>query len=261
MSLHSSVYQRYGRRTAEAVDRFFDAMRLPQPEEGEFSETDDKGYLVFLNDTGTVIRLTKKREGIWSFCPRVLHPLGTRIVGKLRADINPGITCPITDEQREELREGLHTDKLEFVDQKHYNGGTLPAAANLIEEGYAVAIDPIAVRDLSSAAGLVKRWLNRAFTPGRAAAAEAPDDPQAIIYRPLKDIFKAAWGTGTDQPDAGLIRKFWEKAREMKTSGLLKASWLTPELASRNYNNIYEGSRAYEGHISVNNVFAHLSRR
>jgi hypothetical protein len=259
--LHSSVYQRYGRRTAEAVDRFFDAMQLPQPEEGEFSETDDRGYLVFLNDSGTVIRLTQKREGIWGFSRRVLHPLGTRIVGRLRADINPGITCPLTDEQREELHEGLRNDNLMFADQKHYNGGTLPAVANLIKEGYAVAIDPIAVLDLSSAVGLVKRWLRRAVTPGHAAAAEAMDDPQAIIYRPLKDIFKAAWQTGTDQPDAGLIRKFWEKAREMKASGLLKASWLTPELASRNYNNIYQGSRAYEGHMHTNRVLEHLSRR
>jgi hypothetical protein len=261
MSLHSAIFERYGQRTADAVDRFFDDMQLPRPEDGEFSETDDKGYLVFLNDTGTVIRLTKKRDGLWSFSPRVLHPLGTRIAGRLRADINPGITCPITDEQREELRDGLHVHKLDFVDHKLYNGGTLPAVANLIKEGYAVAIDPIAVRDLSSSVGLVKRWLKRAFTPGHAASAEAPDDPQAIIYRPLKDIFKAAWPSGSNQPDAGLIRKFWDKAREMKTSGLLKASWLTQEMASRNYNNIYEGSRAYEGHMHTNRIFASLSRQ
>lgn len=261
MSLHSSIYERYGRRTADAVYRFFDGMQLPQPEDGEFSKTHDKGYLVFLNDSGTVIRFTNKREGLWNFSSRVLHPLGSRITGRLRADINPGITCPLTDEQREELVEGLGTDKLQFYDPGHYNGGSLPAVTNLLKEGYAVNLDPLAVQDLSSAVTRMKRWLIRTFAPEAAAATpEAPDDPQAIIYRPLKDIFKAAWQTGTGTPDADLIRKFWDKAREMKASGLLKASWLTQDMASRNYMNIYQGSRNYEGHIEANRIFASLRR-
>jgi hypothetical protein len=245
MSLYDRAYQLYGARTAKRMNTFFNDMQLPMPSEHEFTETEDKGFLVFLNEPGVVIRFTNKWKDVWNESRRVLHPLGSRITGRLRADINPGILCPLTDRQREELQDGLKEERLMLSDAGHYNGGTLPAVEGIIKAGHVVAVDPFAVIDLSSRVSKVGKILSRVFSK---PAMPAEDDPQTKLYGRLRDIFTAAWKKD-DHPDPGLIRAFWQECREMKEEKRLLTSWLTAEMANRNYKNAYWGSINYMQHM------------
>src|ERR1035437_5317745 len=132
MNLYSRAQQLYGTHTANRISAFFNDVQLPMPSDGEFSETEDKGFLVFLNTKGVVIRLTQKNRGQWDESRRVLHSLGSRETGKLRADINPGIPCPMTEQQQRELLDPRHGKNLDFNAPALYNGGPLPAVSQLI---------------------------------------------------------------------------------------------------------------------------------
>ena len=246
MSLYSNAYNQYGGRAARKIKEFFNAMQLPEPSEGEYSETHDKGYLVFLNDPGVVIRITRANLTLWDH-PRVLQPLGSVPAGKLRIDINPGIHCPATEEQRNEAMDDLTKDNLQLFDPALYNCGTLPAVTNLIKAGYAVALDPVAVDDISRTATWARKLLGSKFSQ----AAAPKYDPQAILYGHLRETFKAAWKNGGAQPDATGIKVFWQECREMKAAKKLVASWLTQDMASRNYKNAYEGSLHYGLHMKL----------
>jgi hypothetical protein len=194
-SLYSNANNRYGGRTARKISEFFNAMQLPEPSEGEYSETHDKGYLVFLNDPGVVIRITRANLTLWNH-PRVLQPLGSVPAGKLRIDINPGIHCPATEKQRNEAMDDLGKDNLQLFDPALYNCGTLPAVEKLIKAGYAVALDPVAVDDISRTATWARKLLGSKFS----RAATPAYDPQTLLYGHLRETFNRRGKTPARAP-------------------------------------------------------------
>ncbi|HEY8191597.1 MAG TPA: hypothetical protein VIG74_04165 [Alphaproteobacteria bacterium] len=80
--------------TPAAVKDFFTALRLPVPEENEFTKTTDEGFIIFLNPYGLAIRMTSHRIAPVTH-PLVLQPLLRVATGQYRIDVTPGIECPI----------------------------------------------------------------------------------------------------------------------------------------------------------------------
>lgn len=85
--------------SAEEIENFFGGMGLPMPEKGEYYEGVGEKFLVFLNDYGLAIRLTPAYRVVREENPHFLKSLFNRKAGKYEIDIDPGLQCPVPEDQ------------------------------------------------------------------------------------------------------------------------------------------------------------------
>jgi hypothetical protein len=209
---------------AANVRTLFNALAMPLPPRDAFTKTVDGGMLVFLNDPACVMRIVCTRDiphAVLHDHPLILQPLGSRMAGNIRVDINPGIHCPVAADVPDRLRAALANDNIRLVDDKTLNCGVLP--------GLPAGDDAPVVLDLGAV-----RKLHGSFKDAmRAAMGYVPpprtdrDDIQARHYAPLRAAFARAWPEKAALPDAQKIQEFWDQCRAFKIAGKLVTSWLT----------------------------------
>lgn len=222
------------KETPAAVKDFFTAMRLPVPQENEFTETSDCGFIVFLNPYGLAIRMTLHDTAPVTH-PLVLKPLLRTTVGQYRIDVTPGIECPIKYHDADDLESCLHFDTASL-----HNAGYLP------DTGIPVVLDPrgifILSRSVERTAALLRKHDYRDNT----------QDPQEKLYGPLKKIFNETWPGCKGTPDPAKLQTVWDKCRDMKDEGKLVTSWLKGEIfTTNNYKNAFTGSRLYAARLEA----------
>ncbi len=235
-SLIDNIHSRYGSATARAAGDFFNRMALPFPHGREYTDTKDRGYIVFLNAAGCVLRLTHDGRFPLVRHPRVLQPLGSEKVRSLRIDINPGVRWPVERRYASELIHELEKDHVIFDDPAADNCGMLPVIDDSTPKDYAVVIDTADVRNLFfSCAAIAKILREKFFTPPSPVA----PSPQEKLYGPLREVFHRIQAGTVTAPD------FWNACKQMKRNGALRTDWLTPEMARCGFKNIHEGSQRY----------------
>lgn len=199
-----------------AVYAYFDSLLLPHPNlwrENCF-KTYDGGLLVPLNPFGCLIRVTRADRYPVVTHPPFLTPLGTRHLSPaVRADLFPGLHCPISIRDARDFRETMEGAFAFFRPGELHPGnlGRLP-------DGQIRIIDPdVLIPDfeaqrvekrLRAAPALSYVW-NRAVGP----------------FEALSQAFAGAWPPGTPAADPEKMRVFWEKCILCKDLGILKSGW------------------------------------
>lgn len=219
--------------TCAAVKDFFTAMRLPVPEKNEFTETNDCGFIVFLNPYGLAVRMTLHAVAPVTH-PLVLQPLLRVAAGQYRIDVTPGIECPIEYDDADDLESCLHFDTA-----SPHNAGYLP------DTGIPVVLDPRGIFLLSKSVERTAALLSKHNYRDRV-------DPQEKLYGPLKKLFNEAWPGCNEKPEPAKLQNVWNKCRDMKEGGKLVTSWLKGEIfTTHNYKNAFTGSQLYAARLEA----------
>jgi len=221
MNIIESINYVTGPGCAEPLADFFNAMAMPLPGDKQFTRTTDLGALVFLDAPGCVLRITNDEQFPAIKHRRVLQPVFSRPAGAFRAEIFPGIRCPVSSDERiieaaQELIEGgiSFPNPLEIRDD---NFGQLP-------DGFVVAVDMGALADT------------------RAGTRETV---RQDLYEDLAQAFGAAWPDGAARPDAGRLAQAWALCLKMKEQGLLAADWQQPGRYSGDFKGMKHGGTSY----------------
>lgn len=230
-TLKGLIEGRYGSMAFNTIANFFDAMQMPLPAEGEFTLTRDFGILVFLNDVGSVLRLTDNRYYPLLPHDNILQPYGSRTLGWLRADLNPGIGLCIDAEDTTALKATLNEDNINFHDDTRYNSGYLPG----LGRNHAVVLDAGACKALYESAIVIAQLVDKTRTARSV---------QAEHYKPLRDAFDAVWPENASRPSG--LATLWDACRDMKAKGFLVTSWLDSHPCMiPGFKNMVEGSTRY----------------
>jgi hypothetical protein len=219
----------YGSDTARQTSAYLENIGLPTPNAiGQYYRTSDTGRMLFLDDYGCVVRFTIDKEQPLVDSPLVIQPLGSKIIGKFRADIIPGIRSCDSSEVAAALKKNTHKTGIDYFDCHDFNCGLLPNVNDAIPHDYAVILDLGAVKKLTGITASVKNLLNATLNKTGLSALfnkESAPSPQDILYAPLKSAFAAAWPDGTEKPDAALVKKFWSLCRDETAKGTLVPGW------------------------------------
>ncbi len=224
MSLYAYIARRFDAPTLDAVTAFFAAARLPEPEEGEYFASYDSGQVVFLNDEACTLRLLSPGARTPAH-PAVLQPLGSRMLGKLRLDIVPGLRCMPPEDTFEALAEGIEQDGYIFGD-----GDREARNAGLLPDGSALILDPGALRKLSR---------------GVAIAGDALLARQQV-FAPLRTAFDRCWPDGASLPAPEKLAAFFQDCRDARADGTLTAGWT--QLSGREFQKSREIKKAASGY-------------
>lgn len=228
MSLYERIRRRFGPSSMEAAKAFFEAARLPEPDDGEHFTTYDSGEILFLNDEGCTLRFSAASSSSHAH-PRALQPLGSRMLGDMRLDFLPGGKCMPAEQAFEEMAGELETDGYHFApdDREPRNGIELP-------DGTVLLVDPGAVKKLSR---------------GVTVTGEALYARQRI-FDPLRAAFARCWPEDEDGiPAPEKLAEFLKTCREAREKGTLTAGWKT--LTSRDFGasrKIKEAASNYQRH-------------
>jgi hypothetical protein len=245
---------------SEKYGSYFSALHLPEPNDGEYVRTYDGGYLNFLSRYGMILRFTEAARCPLIDHPRILQPIASRLIGRYRADLYPGIYSPAL-EGRERLEEELNADNISFNinvfmsggENRPDNCGYLPKPDGSGPSDYIVVLDPDACRDYgpkeasapaitaeampASDAGTnsklwqkMREFFRRADSLPRPVKPSPlplvlPDTPQTRLYRPLIEAFHVAWPAEEKEPAPEKIHAFWSLCRQMKGEEVLIAQW------------------------------------
>lgn len=254
MNILEKIQRVYDTGTADAVSSTLHHLQMPVPGAEEYTTSWDDGFLVFLNHHGCVIRMTDQDKLPGLEDPAILVPLASRMAGRLKIDINPGLECPVDPRDAMALSEQLKTRGVNLWDQKTHNCGYLPALPGLSRR-IPVVIDPCAVHALSESTGLVRNLISaktilvnvaqKLNLPEQAPPPSANPSHQDQVFGSLRQAFQAAWSTDQKQPSARKINDFWKSCRASFEKGLLTTSWLSSDMQESGYKNAYKGSKDF----------------
>ena len=214
----------------DAVEEFFDALELPEPEEGQVHHGTNERLLIFLNHEGLVLRITQERKLLNFDNPHFLKPLFTRHSAGLQFAIDPGIDCPVPKKAEEPIYRMLYKKYgLNVMDGKPENLGYLPGD----KARFPVMIDldaEIVVEDIESGAEFASVKQAREYLghdgPFRSWNTNLPvPDPQHQLYGELKEMAQCAWQADTN-PDFSALRDFMAACRAYKQDGKLLTRWM-----------------------------------
>ncbi len=237
MGLIEKINDKFDKDTANAVANFFNVLSLPIPEDNEYYDSYDSGYLVFLNSYACLIRIKEGKGTI--FHNNILQPVASRQLGALRADILPGVKSNPKFETVERLYKKLKKDNISFWDWGEHNTGTLP-------NGHSVVIDIGAVSKLSGSTRKIKKYY---------ADLAKQSSSQKKMFFNLQQAFKKAWPNNQETPQPGKMDTFWKECRTMKLGGILKDSWNDKVVGA--YKGIAKKAETYDLRIKKNALRAH----
>jgi|GEM_PF-1613100 len=193
---------RQGFHLSLAVEEFFEALGLPEPEKGEYRTARSNGYILFLDDFGIIIRISDDKKTPRYVHNLILQPLASRTIDGFRIDIMPGLKTPVTSKEVYALEDELSEDNLQFWDSHPYNCGYMPS-------GTVVCFDEDAVKALPGFTAQVIKEQNKVFAP-------------------LKKAFTRAWPAG-ENVDSYEMARFWQMCRTMKDKNILTSGWQDEE--------------------------------
>jgi hypothetical protein len=245
MAMLDEINSRYDEHTANAVCDLFNKLAIPAPDSGEYTRTTDKGFILFLNEAGIVVRLTSNEiQNIRH--DNILQPFGSRLAGHLRADLFPGVllehgNAQLYFDSRKIIDEELEQVGLVFNDAIDANIGYIHERSS--HKFHPVIIDPDAYRKEDFGSKLITKGLLSSVSHLIPFYAERiPTPVQDRHYAPLHHAFSSAWPKDSDSPDQEKITQMWDVCRDMKAQGILKTAWLS---AYANYKNMEKGSQLY----------------
>lgn len=220
-NLIKSVNSRYLWAGAGALKVLFNDAILPLPDEGEYFDSNDSGFLVFLEREGLIVRI-RSRDARTVVHPYVLQPLATRHLGLLKVEFMPGVApCP-SEWKWEVALKKLKNDGIDFWDAGEDNTGTLP-------NGQPVVIDIGAVEKLSFSTTNIKNLLALFRGTKESAIKQKEKDAQAETYGSLRESVNEAWPEDQKAPDPQKFRSFLELCRTQKTKKILVSGWCRPD--------------------------------
>jgi hypothetical protein len=193
---------------------FFEDLLLPKPNLTIQYETSEGGFLIPLNPFGCLIRLTDAAKFPLITREPFLLPIGTKIFrSNIRADLFPGIVCPVSERKREAFNMSLRGKIDIFKDLHEYNLGQIPGGAIQIVEPDVLSHD---FKSLSKKRR-EKIWDTKFPEKG--------NHPYSGPYGALRKSFETLWPEEKDRPDPASIVEFWKKCVLCKEIGILKSAW------------------------------------
>jgi hypothetical protein len=249
-SFRHDITVRYGAETADAVEKLFDKLQLPWPENGDQYNWACEGFLLFLDGYGAVLRLEQTKGATLSNHkltrvndnPWILQPLASVEVGKLTAEICPGTHATADERKAIALANELGKWGYHFWDIGARNVGLLPVKTVEFPDGVPVVIDRLAVDELSRSA----RWLQR-ILPVKGIVNR--NDAQEKLYGDLRAAFNTAWEGGAAASEK--ISGFWRAMQAACTDGRLVQGWNKCN-GTRPVEEANRAARAYGALIKAN---------
>jgi len=227
------LLDRVGTESAEEIKKFFDGMGLPVPDDGEYYCGTGSRYLVFLSDYGVVIRMTPNSSLMEFDNPHFLKSLFTRKAGNHQIDIDPGIECPASDQETNEIYKMLWTKFSIMVgDGRPHNLGFLPDSKlrypvmiDLDPEWTKrlVRLDEAAVSRLTKAVQTAKRLFLRTEDINM----QEDINPQDEFFAPLKEIIDESWPANQNAPVLDGSQRILQACKDFKSAGKLVSPWKT----------------------------------
>jgi hypothetical protein len=248
----------FGKKNVAPIARYLQHLGLPLPRnKSEITCTTDQGFILFLNDAGCTVRLTRDSENKHANHPYILQPLLSDQIGTARIDLFPGVTSPGRYCDVSYLIKALSMDGIEFRDNQNANMGYVPLKSTCFPRGVPIVIDMGAYKSstIMPNVSLVRKLLIRAGVMSAPLTTDfrhvAGFDAQEKTFGPLKDAFEKAWPHRNRAPDQEAMDSAWTLARQMRKDGTLQLSWLDADNAEHNFKNIYEGSLLYAKRIEA----------
>lgn len=212
----------------------FEKLQLPIPSMEETYNT-TYGHLIFLSDFGSVLRFTHKKAVIGFNNPHFIQPLFTCDAGSMILSIDPGLDCPVTQDQADEIRQNIEKKYGLTIYDAHNNNFALVPQTDF---PVVIDLDPAyfaqsGFSQLSQAVQKIKNILSGSLQP---------PTPQETLYKPLRQTIAAAWPRKEKNPDPAGIQKFFDLCREFKKAGKLMAPWENEE---KDYHGTTNAAAAY----------------
>ena len=232
MELYDKIREHYGGLEAEGVISFFDMLGLPVPEQGEYYQTSDTGFLIPLDDLGVLIRVTNDDDFPNYNHVHVLDPLFSRSFSGLRVDIMPGVEAPVTKQEAGILKRELYFRcGIELCDGHPYNFGFLPGT----DPRFPVIIDEIGITYITKPSRALDEYV---------PAGKEPDtyNPQEELYGEIKRQMSAAWPSHSLRPDPEKFHDAFKQCHAMKEKGKLVSAWQDVEA---DYTQVPRAGRLY----------------
>lgn len=232
--------------TTKRVEDLLGQLLMPAPEDKTHFLPATEGALIFSSRFGIVVRIEAKhvnnpfvtlehqlqaklgRPPRVNNNPWVLRPLRTFEVRPFLIEICPGIapfpeTSPTATAETaiESLAATGPTlwDWKEGNDLKVINLGLLPLQTPSFPKGIPVVLDRLAIAGWTKNLSAIKTALGKMGLR---------QDPQNILYAPLKKALRAAWPESAPRANTQAMRRFWSLCQEFKAAGKLIAGWEAP---------------------------------
>ncbi len=167
-----------------------------------------------MNPFGCLIRLTDAAKFPLITREPFLLPIGTKMFqNNIRADLFPGVVCPVSAKKCKAFYISLRGQIALFKDLHEYNLGQIPGGAIRI-------IEPdVLHREFKDASEDKKKEIWDAEFPEKEAR------PYSGPYGALRKSFETLWPEGKDRPDPASVIEFWRKCLLCKEIGILKTAW------------------------------------
>lgn len=247
----------HGAPVRKAVTHFFEAMDMPMPENGEFTRTSDKGFLVFLNDAGCILRGTTRKNLRHYDAQNMLRPLFTRRYEGINISLYPGLRSPISIRDLRKLSSQLTKEGYVFWDFKPDNGGYLPISTPKFPRGIPVLIDPGGVRRFYLSIGYVRDLLRR---NGYLKQKQKPS-PQDEAYKDLREVFTRAWPESRDLPDPHKLAETWDLCRRKTADTRLLRNGKIVTMLTADWQNMGQSGKKYESFKNAKSGGAKYAKR
>jgi hypothetical protein len=236
-NLLESVEERYGVKTAVAVGKVFNELQLPVPDEGEFVEAAEKGYIVPITPYGVNVRLTPVEKRAVFNSRHILQPLASRPADLLHVDVQPGVATNKNMRDTRRISEKMRAEGIEYYDSfpPTLNTGWMPYKTDEFPDGFPVVFDPDACRRLNGDAKDVKGIVTK-----------TEENPQDVFYGDLRVKLEDAWSANEAEPGSGDMTGFWDMCVEKKEEGVLLSSW-----AEKQFRSLGAASQKYAVHLKA----------
>lgn len=178
-----------------------------------------------------------------------LLPIGTKMFqNNIRADLFPGVVCPVSEKKFKAFSMSLRGQIALFKDLHEYNLGQIPGGALKIIEPDVLSHD---FKSLSKKRR-EKIWDTKFPEKG--------NHPYSGPYGALRKSFETLWPEEKDRPDPASIVEFWKKCVLCKEIGILKTAWNRAGVQRHDkYGDLVSAGRDYgkaiENHPPLGAVF------
>lgn len=212
------------------TQRLFGSLCLPVPLDEQYLETSDRGAMVFLNKFGVVLRISvpdlleDPKEAKYRFDPvphpDIGQPIAAFTVGKLRAELLPGLRLGWNGKHSAELKERLDGDGIDFHDASRLsNYGYLPLTNDQYPDGIPVVVDRNAAR--------------------RRGPAHFTDKLHPFPPRELGQMFREAWPDAAGPAKREKMVEFWQACADLKQQNKLVAGWAKDDFKGIVYYHVH----------------------
>ncbi|MDD9900336.1 MAG: hypothetical protein OXT65_05105 [Alphaproteobacteria bacterium] len=223
--------------TAQKVEKAFELMGLPVPDDNDQFVRGREGILLFDDAHGVVVRIEYTDQGRSGYdlmrandSAWVVQPLATVDAGEMLIEICPGFK-PETDGERVEQLKGLMAHEgYNFADAGLRNMGRMPISTPTFPDGVPMSIDRAVVNKLEEG---LRPVVDKIVDLVRKEVMNA----QRELYAPVRREFAQGW------PKPEKMKDFWKKCRDFVQEGKCAAGWNDPAAWKAHENRRYGGDR------------------